>query len=271
MMRVGIVVATHPEDNSVDLVMADDGSRLVGVQVLSTSASARSGTVDLPEVPAGGGDRWDVRRTNGQDQKALVAFAGGTPVVVGFLFPQINQMTLNDPKTRLFRHQLDVVSVIDGNGNIDLRHPSGFAVRIGETPDHLVPAGMNADGNLALDRNTGRQAYMRISTAGNTAVITVSPSGAVRIECQQTLDIDAQGAVTIKTPVSVTHDAPDTICTGNLVVSKSLTMGAGGGTATMNGSLSVVGGSVTHNGKNIGDTHTHGGVQPGGGSTAAPN
>lgn len=269
-MRVGIVVATHPEDSSVDLVMADDGARLVGVQVLSTSASARSGTVDLPEVPSDG-DRWDIRRTNGQDQKALVAFAGHTPVVVGFLFPQINQMTMADPKTRLFRHQSDVVSVIDGNGNIDLRHPSGFAIRIGETPDHLDPAGMNADGNLAVDRNTGRQAYMRISTAGNTAVITVTPGGAVKIESQQTVDIDAQGAVTVKTPVSVTHDTPNTYCTGNLVVAKSLTMGAEGGSATLTGAVTIAGPSVTHNGKNIGSTHTHGGIQPGSGSTAVPN
>ncbi|MGV8832551.1 MAG: phage baseplate assembly protein V [Devosia sp.] len=39
----------------------------------------------------------------------------------------------------------------------------------------------------------------------------------------------------------------------------------------VNGSLSVVGAAVTHNGTNIGDTHVHGGVQPGGADTAVPH
>ena len=49
---------------------------------------------------------------------------------------------------------------------------------------------MNADANLALDRNTGRRPYMRITTAGGTARITVSPDGAIKIEspvCDGTL------------------------------------------------------------------------------------
>ena len=220
--RIGIVVATHPEDHSVDLVMADDGARLVGVQVATGNGSTRSGSVDLPEVkPAG--DKWDVSKTTGQDMKALVAFVGRTPVVAGFLYPQINQMLPKDPRTRIDRHQSDVVSVIDGNGNIDLRHPSGFAIRIGETPEHLDPANMNADANLAVDRNTGRKAYMRISTAGNTAVITVSPDGAVTIRCKDELRIDADGHVTLKTPAGVTADAPETRCTGNLTIDGNVT------------------------------------------------
>lgn len=33
----------------------------------------------------------------------------------------------------------------------------------------------------------------------------------------------------------------------------------------------ITGPRVEHNGKNIGDTHTHGGIEPGGGNTAVPN
>jgi hypothetical protein len=35
--------------------------------------------------------------------------------------------------------------------------------------------------------------------------------------------------------------------------------------------LSIVGGTITHNGKNIGDTHTHGGIVPGADNTLGPN
>ena len=274
-MRVGIVVETHPEDHSVDLVMADDGSRLVGVQVLSPNASTRSGSVDMPAVPEKK-DKWDITRQSGQDMKALVAFAGRTPVVTGFLFPQISQMTLNDPKTRLFRHQSDVMSVIDGDGNIDIRHPSGFAIRIGETPDPVDPAGMNADGNLALDRNTGRKPYLRVTMADGKAVLTITPDGAVSLTCEQTIDIEAQGAITVKTqstadveaqgavtvttPATVELDTPTTHCTGNLVVDGSLTF-AGGMTGTGGGTTAVINGDVQINGnQNTSGNGTFGGT-----------
>jgi len=34
--------------------------------------------------------------------------------------------------------------------------------------------------------------------------------------------------------------------------------------------VAITGGTITHNGKNIGDTHIHGGVVPGGGTTDVP-
>lgn len=37
------------------------------------------------------------------------------------------------------------------------------------------------------------------------------------------------------------------------------------------GTLTIDASGIHHNGKNIGDTHTHGGVNPGGGNTAVPN
>lgn len=43
------------------------------------------------------------------------------------------------------------------------------------------------------------------------------------------------------------------------------------GDLTVNGNVNLNGGAVTHNGTNIGDTHTHGGVDPGPGNTGAPN
>jgi len=46
----------------------------------------------------------------------------------------------------------------------------------------------------------------------------------------------------------------------------------GGVTITVSGAeLAITGGQVTHNGKDIGDTHTHGGITPGPGDTNPPN
>jgi len=100
------------------------------------------------------------------------------------------------------------------------------------------------------------------NSASNTLTVTVAGTGNVVINCK---------VATVNAETSVTLDTPDTFCTGNLTVSKSLTMGTDGGSATMNGSVTIIGPSLTHNGKNVGSTHTHGGIQPGGGNTAAPN
>lgn len=100
------------------------------------------------------------------------------------------------------------------------------------------------------------------NSATNTLTVTVSGSGNVVINCK---------VATVKADTSVTIDTPETTCTGNLTVKKSFTMGQEGGGATMKGNVAIEGGSLTHNGKNVGSTHTHGGVQSGGSNTAAPN
>jgi len=46
---------------------------------------------------------------------------------------------------------------------------------------------------------------------------------------------------------------------------------AGGGITLKASHVEIKSGSLTHNGTNIGQTHTHGGVTPGLGSTGAPN
>lgn len=87
-------------------------------------------------------------------------------------------------------------------------------------------------------------------------------SGQVVVVCNQ---------ATVQAAEAVTLDTPETLCTGNLTVAGNFTMGNSGNTATITGNVAITGGSLTHNGKNVGSTHTHGGVQSGGSSTAAPN
>jgi len=92
-IRQGIVVDTDPEDHSVDLVMLDDGSRMIGVQIVTTNGSTRSGCTNMPHCPPKSGDKWDITKRTGQDQIALVAFVRNNPLVIGYLFPQVSQMT----------------------------------------------------------------------------------------------------------------------------------------------------------------------------------
>lgn len=205
-LRVGIVVATHPEDHSVDLVMADDGSRLVGVQVQAPSASTRSGTVNLPAIPEKA-DKWDISKRTEQEVEAFVDFVGRTPVVTGFKFPQVNQILSKDPKMLYSRHQSDVEYMIDGDGNVQFNHPSGAYIRIGETPDKAETAGKNADGNAKIDRNTGRKVNIRVGLAGNAVVLTMTPEGAVTFKLEQDFSIEAAGNIALKAQGGISLDA----------------------------------------------------------------
>lgn len=100
------------------------------------------------------------------------------------------------------------------------------------------------------------------NSATNTLTIDVAGNANIIINCK---------VATVHAENSVTLDTPETTVTGNLTVAKSFTMGQEGGSATMKGNVAIEGGSLTHNGKNVGSTHTHGGVQSGGSNTASPN
>lgn len=198
MMRRGIVVEVHPQDHSVDLVMADDGSRLVGVQVLTPNGSTRTGTVDLPQIPPRS-DKWDVSKQTGQDMLAMVGYFGQNPVVIGFLYPQVNQMTHDDPKLKMVRHQSDVITTVDGEGNIQLAHPSGLFLKIGDSANKIEYAAQNSDANSAVDRNTGTAPYVRLYMKDGKAVLTIAPSGAVTLTTESTVDVEAVGDISVST------------------------------------------------------------------------
>lgn len=247
MFRLGYVVKTHPEDHSVDLVMCDDGTRLIGVQAMSVGGSARTGHVDMPEVPEKK-DKWDITKPNGQDQKAVVAFSKYGPIVMGFLLPQVSQMTFKDGKRRMNRHQSDVYHTIDGDGNMELHHPSGAYVRMGEDLDHEDLSNKNFDESFKIDRNTDKKVGGRVSISGATA--QVDKDGNFKVSIKDTLiTIDKDGNCKIKSDKDVVIEAP------NLIVK--------------NGNVKVPDGDVTAGTVSL-KNHVHGGVKHGNEESGPP-
>lgn len=240
-MNLARVVAIHPEDNSVDLVMVDDGARLAGVQVLAGAASSNSGRAELHEPGRTVGDRWTLTEETSRDLIAVVGYVNRNPLVVGFLFPQVCQLLFARKNFRVNRHPSDVYTTVDDAGNVEVYHPSGTYLRIGEAPEHEDLTGQDFDKRWKIERNTGKAVHVQLQ---------VKNAGALKA----TLHIDPSGNVALD------H-------TGDLGVSTagSIEVSAGGSIALTSGGL------LTHNGKNVGATHTHGGVVPGGGSTAVPN
>lgn len=212
--KLARVVATHPEDNSVDLVMINTGGRLAGVQLMSGDGSTRSGTVDLPEVAEPPDGKWGMQATE-DDLIAVVDYIDGQPVVAGFLLPQVNQMTFKDKRLKVQRHQSDFYHSVDGNGNAQWVHPSGTYIRIGEAAGLDDLKGKDADGKFDASRNSGKKVSVRIGMGGGTAEFTISPDGAVRLVTKSTVDVEADGQVTVKA-AHVEVDTPDAHFTGTI-------------------------------------------------------
>jgi len=93
------------------------------------------------------------------------------------------------------------------------------------------------------------------------------------------VEVAAGHAITVKTPGKLTASAqggteitsPEIVLNGNVTINGNLSQGMGdtGGTATMLGPVTVTN-DVKAGGKSL-MTHTHGGVQTGGGNTGGPN
>lgn len=110
------------------------------------------------------------------------------------------------------------------------------------------------------------------------ANIELTADGEMRLIAGVAVLMQAGDGIVISAGSSITLDAPQITLEGAVTITQNLSVnGAGGGASSMNGNfaltgtLDVTGGAFTHNGKNVGATHTHGGVVAGGSNTAVPN
>lgn len=134
ILRLGKVVKVHPSDHSVDLVMMDNGAKLANVQVLSPTASTRSGRVDLPEPDIEDQSKpWSLKMSKKQDLLAAVAMMAGTPICIGFLYPQVNELAMPEGTKNLAieRHASDFYSTTTDSATMTMHHPGGSYFSMG--------------------------------------------------------------------------------------------------------------------------------------------
>lgn len=182
-LRLAKVARIVPEAHAVDLLFLDDGSRVPAVQVMSGAAATDAGSTELI-APAGGADQWDAATTNVRDVIAVVAFMRGLPIVMGFLHPQVSQVLFARRNFKVDRHPSDVYSSIDNDGNIEVFHPSGTYMRIGESPEHEDLTGQDFDGVWKISKNTSKAVHVNltIKNAGaEKARLQIDPNGNVSL------------------------------------------------------------------------------------------
>jgi len=197
-LDIGRVVAIHPEDYSVDIVMIKNGQRYPGIQVMGWTASSNSGANDLPDpgLPPSG-DQWSLTEAFPREIRAVVAVAGGQMIVMGFLYPQICEMLFKDHDRRVNRHASDVYSTIDSKANMELAHPSGFYMRVGTSSAHEDLTGKDVDGKWKIAKNTAANVHFHLQMGGNTMSLNVAPNGDVQMDTQGKLLVNVEGTAEV--------------------------------------------------------------------------
>ena len=116
---------------------------------------------------------------------------------------------------------------------------------------------------------------LEIKTNSGNAKIIVKASGEVHIETDSDTKITSGSLIAIEAPtITATATALielDAPMINMKTAAYNVTDQAGGDTtSTMKGGATITGGAITHNGKDVGDTHKHGGVTTGTGNTGNP-
>jgi hypothetical protein len=186
-VTIGRVYQVYPAANMVD-IMLWDGSLVSKVQVMVPYASSKTGILNMPTSKYKNGsmlDRelpWKDAEVDENDVFAVVAFFEGAvsmPVVLGFLFPEENELLCdrtdeNNPDTTtkgnnqggmlLWKHFSNVYTRVGEDGEIEISHPSGLLIKIGtydaaKDPDEQRTQINNYDKKLRpfnyLDPETG--------------------------------------------------------------------------------------------------------------------
>jgi hypothetical protein len=302
---LGIVVAVYPEGNSIDVLMPKRGDRLANVQCAAHTGSSNTGIMDLPEIGLPVDDtRWNIQ-LQGQAERyvrAIIWHVDGMPICMGFLLPQLTQMTFQRDNFRVSRHASDVYHTINGNGDTEWYHPSGTFMRVAAAPAHEDLTNQDVDASWAVKNNTAAAPYVSLTVANAGAVVatiqvdpsgdititnkgntTINTTGNAAVNVTGTTTVISTGAAELKAP-TVLIDSPATTVTGSLLVEGALTFQSGmtGSTGTGGGATVTIAGDANFTGTVTGDTdviaagksgkgHTHGGVQEGGDDTDPPN
>jgi phage baseplate assembly protein gpV len=235
VLEIARVVAIHPHDHSIDALILRTGQRVSGVPMLTAGASTTSGRSDLPPVQAPEGDgRWNLpQRSQADALVALAPTAHGHWVAVGCLFPQQNAVLSPTPGVAVYRHHSGAWTMIANDGTMTVGHPSGALISMGPGGGAPPnPVGGDADG---LWQHAGPNA------AAPVALTLTMPAGAI-------ISIDTAGKVSITAPAEVAFTVPKITTTGDIEALGDVKAGT----------ISL---------KN----HVHGGVDPGGGTTAPPS
>lgn len=208
MLTLAQVVDIHFDSHSVDLVMQEGGRRMCGVPVMTGVGGTNFGFNDLA-IPTNTG--YEAENSKQRDIYAVVGFINDHPMVLGFMFPQVCQMLFEDKERMVYRHASDAYVTIDKDANLEVFHPSGTYLRIGESSAHEDLTAKDFDKVWKIERNTDKavHVHLTVANAGATkATVNIDPSGNVSVKNSGATTWHSGGAISIKSDASISLSAP---------------------------------------------------------------
>jgi hypothetical protein len=207
------VIRFYPSNNTADVVTVDNNISLTGCNIAcSMPAGFAYGTRYFPTHDD---QNPEVEYVNSAgDIYCVAAFLENdynNAAVLGFLFPLETTLSIAEYGLYIFRHESDVMWMVRGDGTMQMYHPSGSIIKIGdnninEMTDSIDEAGLypaktdglyirpaadynaNKTSNLFIKWYQGQEITLDstgnliVKTRDNAASIMMTPAGAVTIQ-----------------------------------------------------------------------------------------
>lgn len=185
-IRLAKVCYVYPEGHQFDGLFLDTGEYCRCVQMMSSYAGTDFGFAS--GIPAPEEEGYDENRETDPDRRNVIAVVASIAtgyIGLGFLFPQVNHLafTKEQDKNRLTeRHTSDFYRTVSDDGDMDMVHPSGVHIRIGdgERPDRLE--GRDYDKRFRLKRNKAKPVTLSlVNESGGRSKVILKPDGSIDI------------------------------------------------------------------------------------------
>lgn len=232
------VIRFYASSNTADVVTIDNNISLLGCNITcSMPAGFAYGT---RYIPTHDDQNAEVEYVNSAgDIYCVAAFLENdynNTAILGFIFPLETTLSISEYGLYIFRHESDVMWMVRGDGTVQIYHPSGSVIKIGDTAENemtdkidtagLYPAktaglyvrdavdyNVNKESNLFINWYKGQK--VKLDSLGNIVVSTEDTSGAVVATI--TMSPDGKIAIATTEQINVTTKDINISASGNVV------------------------------------------------------
>ena len=243
------VVRFYASSNTVDVVSIDDNISLTGCNIVcSTPAGFAYGA---RYIPTHDDQNSEVEYVNSAgDIYCVATFLDNdynNAAVLGFIFPLETTLSISEYGLYIFRHESDVMWMVRGDGTVQMYHPSGSIIKIGDTninemTDQIEEAGLYPAKTAGL--------YVRPADDYNK---NKSSNLFIRWYAGQTISLNSDGTIDITAPedININSDKDINVAAGadvNVTASGNASVHAAGAVSVTSDTVATVTGQ---NGVNI--------------------
>lgn len=238
------VIRFLPSSNTADVVTIDNNISLTGCNIAcSMPAGFAYGT---RYIPTHDDQNSEVEYVNSSgDIYCVAAFLENdynNAAILGFIFPLQTTLAIAEYGLYIFRHESDVMWMVRSDGTMQIYHPSGSIIKIGDTntnemTDQIDTAGLypsktdgfyvrpaddyntDKESNLFIDWYKGQKVTLDkdgnievkttdVASGADKSILTLTPAGDITAQNEtSSLTIAADGTVTLVSASTYTINA----------------------------------------------------------------